>query len=200
MDRSNHYEAAFAALLQARHVPHIGIDESRRSWLGGGRLKSLDFILPARGAGHWLIDVKGRRWPGGSPERPNRSWQNWATRADVVDSLAWAHSFGPAAAPWFVFAYWITEPQPPPLPAPLWTWHEQRYLFQAIPVADYAAAMKTRSAKWDTVCLPAATFARLTRPLAELVPELGAAADPPGSMDSLLLDRPCHAAPACLAP
>lgn len=172
MDRSNHYEAAFAALLLARRVPHVGVRESRRSWLDGQRIKSLDFILPG-GGGQWLVDVKGRRWPGGRPERPKRSWENWATRADVVDSLAWAASFGPGSQPLFVFSYWLQDDVTlPPAPATLWSWREHRYLLRAVPVAEYAHQMRTRSPKWDTVCLPAPVFARLARPLHEFLPEL----------------------------
>jgi len=172
MDRSNHYEAAFAALLLARRIPHVGVRESRRSWLDGQRIKSLDFILPHHGS-QWLVDIKGRRWPGGRPERPKRSWENWATRADVVDALAWAASFGPGCQPLFVFSYWLQEganlPAPPATP---WTWRGQRYLLRAVPVAEYAQQMRPRSPKWDTVCLSAPVFARLARPLHEFLPEL----------------------------
>ncbi|MFL5329954.1 MAG: HYExAFE family protein [Gemmataceae bacterium] len=55
MDRGNHYEAAFEDYLRDRALPYIGVDETRRSLLGDGPVKSLDFIV---------YGIKGclRRW------------------------------------------------------------------------------------------------------------------------------------------
>jgi hypothetical protein len=47
----------------------------------------------------------------------------------------------------------------------LWTWRGRRYLFRAVPVDDYRAAMRTRSPRWGTVSLPRADFRALVRPL-----------------------------------
>lgn len=170
MERSNHYEAAFAAWLQSRRLPHVGVCEQQRSWVGAQRRKSLDFIVPTT-TGSWLVDVKGRRWPSGPADRPKRSWENWATRADVVDALTWAGCFGPHSQPLFVFAFWLhTDAEPPAGCGTWWRWQERQYLLRGVPVALYAAHMRLRSPKWDTVCLPAAVFARLARPLHEFLP------------------------------
>lgn len=169
MERSNHYEAAFAAWLQSRRLPHIGVCESRRSWVAAQRRKNLDFIVPTA-AGSWLVDVKGRRWPGGPVDRPKRSWENWATRADVVDALTWARTFGPHSMPLFVFAFWLQPGAVPPAGCGTWWhWHDRQYLLRGVPVAVYAAHMRPRSPKWDTVCLPAAVFAAQARPLHEFL-------------------------------
>jgi hypothetical protein len=170
MERSNHYEAAFAAWLQSRRLPHVGVCEQQRSWVGAQRRKSLDFIVPTA-AGAWLVDVKGRRWPGGSADRPKRSWETWTTRADVVDALTWAHCFGPDSQPLFVFAFWLhSDEEPPAGCGTWWSWQSRQYLLRGVPVAEYAAHMRSRSPKWDTVYLPAAVFARQARPLHEFLP------------------------------
>jgi hypothetical protein len=55
--RHNHYEAAFEAYLRARRVPYVAVDEQRRSRLGDGTLKNVDFLVsPADGA-TLLVDV-----------------------------------------------------------------------------------------------------------------------------------------------
>jgi hypothetical protein len=43
MDRSNHYEAAFEALLQWHRLSYVAVDETRRAMLGDLRVKNLDF-------------------------------------------------------------------------------------------------------------------------------------------------------------
>jgi hypothetical protein len=39
------------------------------------------------------------------------------------------------------------------------------YLIMGIDLAEYRAHMRRRSAKWETVCLPAREFRSLARPL-----------------------------------
>ena len=70
MDRANHYEAAFEAYLQWHRLCYVAVDETRRSMLGEERVKSLDFIVHGDGGSRLLVDVKGRRFPGGTAERP----------------------------------------------------------------------------------------------------------------------------------
>src|SRR5205807_5961914 len=69
MDRSNHYEAAFEAYLQWHRLCYVAVDETRRAMLGDASVKSLDFIVHGENDCRLLIDVKGRRFPGGPPER-----------------------------------------------------------------------------------------------------------------------------------
>lgn len=171
MDRHNHYEAAFAAFLREHRVGHVAVDETRRSFLGDELVKSVDFLVTSSG-GNWVIDVKGRRFPGGPPERPRRVWENWTTRADVLDSQRWAKRFGTEFQALFVFAYLLTQADFTPREEDTyWPWHGNGYLLRAIPVELYAQHMRRRSPKWDTVCIPQARFLELAQPLVEFVPE-----------------------------
>ncbi len=166
MDRSNHYEAAFEGYLQWHRLCYIGVDETRRSFLGEQRVKSLDFIVHGANGGKWLIDVKGRRYPAGRPERPRRVWECWSTREDVESLRQWAERFGPGYRPLLVFAYEVMAYAPPlPEGEELWTWHGRRYLLRGVPVEAYQTEMRTRSPKWDTVMLPGRVFRELARPL-----------------------------------
>jgi hypothetical protein len=166
MDRSNHYEAAFEAYLQWHRLCYVAVDETRRAMLGETRVKSLDFIVYGDGGARLVVDVKGRRFPGGPPERPRRVWECWSTREDVDGLERWARLSGPDYQGLLVFAYLV-------LPAvelsadtdDLWTWRGRRYLLRAVAVADYREHMRVRSPSWGTVDLPGAVFRRLVRPL-----------------------------------
>lgn len=180
MDRHNHYEAAFAAFLRDRRVCHVAVDETRRSYEeGDASVKSVDFIVQGKLGERYVVDVKGRRFPGGTKAQPKRTWECWATRDDVTDARQWAAKFGANYQALFVFSYHLVGTE---LPAhdrdTLWTWQERRYLLRAIPVEEYARAMRVRSSKWCTVHLNTADFHRLVRPLQEFLPELGGAARP----------------------
>jgi hypothetical protein len=174
MDRHNHYEAAFAAFLRDRRVCHIAVDETRRSYEeGNSSVKSVDFIVQGKLGERYVIDVKGRRFPGGTKEQPKRTWECWATRDDVTDARQWAAKFGANYQALFVFSYHLVSPE---LPAhnrdTLWTWQDRHYLLRAIPIHEYADAMRVRSTKWNTVYLNTVDFHRLVRPLPEYLPEL----------------------------
>jgi hypothetical protein len=167
MDRGNHYEAAFEAYLRDRRLGYVAVDESRRSSLDDEPVKSIDFIVyGAAGASKLLIDVKGRRYPGGPKERPKHIWQNWVEREDVEGLGRWELSFGSEYRGLLVFAYYILpHVELRPGTADVWVWRGRRYLMRAVPVADYRSHMKVRSPKWDTVHLPTAAFRSLVRPL-----------------------------------
>jgi hypothetical protein len=165
MDRSNHYEAAFEAYLQWHRLCYVGVDETRRAWLGETRVKNLDFIVHGDGGARLLVDVKGRSFPSGSPGRQRRIWECWSTREDVDGLERWAGLFGSDYQALLVFTYYL---QPSVSLAEdtddLWTWRGRRYLLRAIPVADYRRHMRVRSPKWETVGLPGPVFRDLVRP------------------------------------
>jgi hypothetical protein len=176
MDHGNHYETAFAALLRQRRICCLAVDETRRSWGAAAPLKSLDFIVHCRGGRRWLIDVKGRRFPGGRPERPRYVYENWATQDDVASARAWAERFGPEAEALFVFAYALTtEEEPPTALGTRWDWRDGRYFLRAVRVADYEEHLVPRSPRWGTVHLPGPVFQRLAQPLHFFLPELAPA-------------------------
>ena len=165
MDRSNHYEAAFEAYLQWHRLCYVAVDETRRAMLGETPVKSLDFIVYGAYGSRLLVDVKGRRFPGGPPERPRRVWECWSTVADINGLGQWTYLSGPGYRGLLVFAYEVR----PEVPLPeeiddLWTWHGRRYLLRAIDVDDYRAHMRVRSQRWGTVSIPNSVFRQRARP------------------------------------
>ena len=105
MDRSNHYEAAFEAYLQWHRLCYVAVDETRRATLGDTRVKSLDFLVFGHGGSRLLVDVKGRRFPGGKKPKLRWIWQNWCMREDLDGLARWAEVAGPGYQGLLVFAY-----------------------------------------------------------------------------------------------
>ncbi len=166
MDRANHYEAAFEAYLQWHRLCYVAVDETRRSMLGEESVKSLDFIVHGDGGARLLVDVKGRRFPGGKPERPRRVWECWSTREDIDGLQRWTERFGPGYQGLLVFAYHVLPSvELPDDTEDLWPWRGRRYLLRAVPASDYREYMRVRSPRWGTVSLANAVFRRLVRPL-----------------------------------
>jgi hypothetical protein len=166
MKRSNHYEAAFEAYLQWHRLCYVAVDETRRSMLGESRVKSLDFIVHGDGGSRLLVDVKGRRFPGGRPEQPRCVWECWSERDDIDGLQRWAGMFGPGYQGLLVFTYHVlSSVELPHDTEDLWTWRGRRYLLRAVAAADYREHMRVRSPRWGTVSLPNAVFRRLVRPL-----------------------------------
>jgi hypothetical protein len=178
LDRANHYETAFEAYLQAQRLCYIAVDESRRTLLQEGPVKSIDFIVHGPWGARLLIDVKGKRFPGGTTEKPRHVWESWSLREDISGLECWAEHFGPEYQGALVFAYalgsdvWVPEDSDD-----LWTHGGRRYLFRAVTVADYHRHMRVRSPRWNTVYLPRAIFRRLVRPLRHLTHAAAPVAD-----------------------
>ena len=165
MDRSNHYEAAFEAYLRARRLGYVAVDETHRASLDDEPVKSLDFVVYGPGGAKLLVDVKGRRFPGGPKDRPRRVWESWSTREDIDGLGRWAERFGPEYLGLLVFAYRILPTVRLPLGThDLFFWRNRTYLFRAVPVDDYRRHMRTRSPRWGTVMLASADFRALVRP------------------------------------
>ncbi len=164
-DRGNHYEAALERWLRKQRVPYVAVDEARRACWSGGSLKSLDFIIsPERGRGY-LVDVKGRRFPGGE----GRYWKCWSFEDDVESLGQWQRLFGPGFEALLVFAYWVTGPRSPVPPERLFVHAGRRYAFLAVPLSEYRRQMRRISPRWQTVELPAAVFRRLACELGQLL-------------------------------
>ena len=165
MDRGNHYEAAFEAYLRDARLAYVAVDESRGATLDDEPIKSLDFIVYGLGERRLLVDVKGRKYPGGKVDKPTWSWQNWSTLEDVDGLERWEQRFGGGHQGLLVFIYHILplvdlRPGTPDL----WHWRGRRYLMRAIPVGDYKQSMRIRSPKWGTVHLPGEAFRASVRP------------------------------------
>lgn len=166
-NRDNHYEAAFEAYLRARHVPYVAVDESRRSLLGDGSLKSLDFIVSSGASPtRWLIDVKGRRFPSGEQKQ---YWKNWSTRDDVDSLYCWERLFGEQFAGLFVFAFSVVGDRAPLPSERLFDFRGGLYGFIGIRLREYAAHARPISPAWDTVAMSAERFRSLAAPVEEFL-------------------------------
>lgn len=165
MDRSNPYEAAFEGYLKAQGLCYVGVDESRRAMLGDRALKNLDFVVLGVGGTRLLVDVKGRRFPMGPPEKPRYVWENWVEQDDIDGLQAWSSAFGREYLSLFVFVYDIqptVELEAGSLD--LWAFRDRQYLLRAVTVDDYVARMRVRSPKWATLNLRQAEYRALARP------------------------------------
>jgi hypothetical protein len=164
-DRSVHYEAAFEAFLRDRRIPYVAVDEAKKALFANAKLKSFDFVVYPQNKPRLLIDVKGRSLR----NRAQRSgFETWATEADVKDLLQWEQVFGEGFTAIFGFVYWVD----PPLvqgeaggEQGLFQFRDRWYLLMGVDLAEYRDHMRRRSAKWETVCLPAADFRSLARPI-----------------------------------
>ena len=128
--RDNHYELAFEEMLRSSRQPYVAVDEARRSLVGGGSLKNLDFLVSVAAGSTLLVDVKGRRFPSGAKQP--QYWRNWSTADDLRGLAEWSRCFGAAATPVLVFAYLVTGHKSPVPPESLFWWRDQAYGFVAI--------------------------------------------------------------------
>jgi hypothetical protein len=175
-NRDNPYEAAFEEYLRSRRIPYVAVDESKRSLLGDGTLKSLDFIVSPADGVSWLVDVKGRRFPTASGEG-KQYWKNWSTRDDLRSLAAWKRLFGGGFQGLLVFAYDVLGDRAP-LPAEqLFTHRGALYGFLAVRLEDYAFHARPISLAWDTVAMPTARFRQLAVPIETLFAETSAPAE-----------------------
>ena len=174
--RRFHYDAAFEHYLRANAIPYVAVDEAKRALTGGraaamkgraGGLKSFDFVVYREAGPNLLIDVKGRKHAG----RTGRAMQNWVTRDDVTSLNKWAEIFGEGFVPAFAFLFWCDRQPPDALFLDVYQHGERWYAVLAVTLDDYARHMKDRSAKWDTVSVPAADFDRIARPMGAVMGE-----------------------------
>ncbi len=165
MLRGNPYEAAFEAYLQAQRLCYVAVHEGRRTFLGNSRVKNLDFIVHGEGGLGLLVDIKGRRYPGGPPGKPRRVWESWATEDDVDGLARWAEIFGQGYCGLFVFAYRLAADVEPALDlGDLWEYRGERFLLRAVTVDDYRDRQRVRSPRWNTVALSSEDFKATARP------------------------------------
>lgn len=165
MDRTNHYERAFEAYLRRSGARVVPVDESKRSQVDGEPVKSADFLVVGPGATKLVVDVKGRRFPGGSTSKPRPVWQNWSTQADLSGLQSWAEGFGEPFRGVLAFVYEIVAPYRVDADAPdRLTYQGREYLVRGIDVLSYSATMVPRSRRWGTVHLPGPAFRALCRP------------------------------------
>lgn len=159
-DRNVHYEAAFEAFLRDKGIPYVAVDEAKKALFSDAKLKSFDFVVYSRNGRNLLVDVKGRQLR----NRTGRSgFETWATEQDVTDLMQWEQVFGEGFKAILTFVYWIDPPLSPE--RGMFEFRERWYLLMGIDLEEYRNHMRRRSAKWETVSLPAQDFRSLARPL-----------------------------------
>jgi hypothetical protein len=182
--RRFHYEQSFEHYLRANRVPYVAVDEAKKALMPApGRsttrpaastaapepvrnsLKSFDFVVyaPQR---NLLVDVKGRMFGKAHSATPqsNRRYESWVTMDDVESMRHWQRLFGNDFQAVFVFAYCLRQQPPDALFDELFAFGDRWYALRDVTLADYEQAMVQRSSKWQTVHVPAAAFARISRP------------------------------------
>jgi hypothetical protein len=171
--RRFHYEQAFESYLCANRVPYVAVDEAKKALLPPGRgggdalgaIKSFDFVVYTD-AGNLLIDVKGRMY-GSARSRSvtgGRRFESWVTTGDVEGLLQWQRLFGPGFRAVFVFLYCLRQQPPDALFEEILSHAGRWYVPREVLLDEYVRAMTPRSRRWKTVHVPAATFARISRP------------------------------------
>lgn len=159
-----HYEAAFQDYLRSRGVPYVPVDERRRAIFAGARIKSFDFLVYPRSGRHWIVDVKGRRFPYINARGQKHYWENWVGQDDLDSMAEWSHVFGDQFDTRFVFAYLLDGP-PDRWPAirPHY-FRERPYVFFSVRLEDYRRNCRQRSPRWNTVAVSRQVFRRIVQP------------------------------------
>jgi hypothetical protein len=162
--RRFHYEQAFEHYLRAHKIPYVAVDEAKRALAHKPAplaIKSFDFVVYSQANRNLLVDVKGRKHSG----KTGKSLQNWVTRDDIDGLRQWAKLFGEGFDPAFVFMFWCEAEPPDALFQEMFEFNARWYAVLAARLEDYAQHQRDRSAKWDTVSIPAKTFHEIARPL-----------------------------------
>lgn len=170
--RDNHYEAAFEDYLRAKGWPYVAVDEAKKVLFASTALKSFDFVVYSSTGPNLLVDVKGRKFPdspGGKGSRGGHVWENWVTRQDVEGLSQWQQVFGSAFVAVLVFAYWLQgTPQRSPF-GDVHIFRQRHYAFLGVRLTNYLAAARPRSAKWQTLTVPAAVFSKTAADIASFL-------------------------------
>ena len=162
--RHIHYEAAFEDYLRSCGLPYVAVDEHRKAIFSGTRVKSFDFLVYRPRGRHWLVDVKGRKFPY-EVSGQRRYWENWITREDLEGLTRWEQVFGDGFQAMLVFAYVLEGDGARRPTTHIHPFHEAEYAFLCVALADYRGAARPRSPKWETLTLPARIFRRVAQPI-----------------------------------
>jgi len=168
MIRSNLYEVAFEAYLRERKIGYVAVDEARRSLFNDGSVKSVDFIVVGRQSARLVVDVKGRKFPGGPTGKPKKTWQNWAETEDIAGLMHWSAQLGEGFRGILAFVYRIQPGYALAEGTPdVFSYKNQTYLMRALDVQQYQLYMRPRSPRWNTVHIPVGKFRELVRPFSD---------------------------------
>ncbi|MHC4525754.1 MAG: HYExAFE family protein [Planctomycetota bacterium] len=170
-DPSNLYEQAFSCFLSENKIPYIWVEQSKRPDFFDSAIKNFDFLLYPDSQSPVLIELKGRTFKGQSLSEL-KGLDGWATFEDIQALSQWLEQFRydtPAAQAYLVFAFNFSNIDVETDGRDIYDWVGRRYLFLAIGLEQYAAAMKIRSPKWQTVTLHADDFRRLANPISDVL-------------------------------
>ena len=162
---SNHYKRLSRPFSEITRR-YVAVDEAKRSLLGDGSIKSLDFIVTSTSGRSWLVDIKGRRFPSGEQKQ---YWKNWSTRDDLFSLARWQRLFGERFTSLLVFAYNVVGGRSPLPLEQLYEFRGGLYGFVAIPVEEYAYHAHEISPRWDTLAMPVSRFRQLAAPFQSLL-------------------------------
>ncbi|MHC4442271.1 MAG: HYExAFE family protein [Planctomycetota bacterium] len=163
--RHIHYEAAFEDYLRSRGVPYVPVDEARRAIFSGAKIKSFDFLVYPGNEHHWIVDIKGRKFPYITDKGTKRYWENWVEQDDLDSLVEWQGVFGEEFEARFVFAYLLDGPPDRWPSVRPHSYRGEYYAFLAVPLADYLQHARQRSPSWQTVTVSAKTFRQIAHPV-----------------------------------
>ena len=165
----SHYERAFERWVRDRRTPCLPVRQVRRASDSDGPIKSFDFLVHA-GDNHYIVDVKGRRFPQVSKGRETW-WENWVHLADVEGLLAWETHFGDGYTSLLVYCYWLQVPPSGETVRKTITIDGRDYLLVGVPVRTFAENCRRRSARWKALSIPSRKFTSLIRPIEYFIPD-----------------------------
>lgn len=177
--RRFHYEQAFEHYLRANRIPYVAVDEAKKALVpppaspaGSETIKSFDFVVYPEGRS-LLVDVKGRMYGSATSatSESGRRLESWVMQEDVDGLAHWQELFGSDFEAVFVFIYCLRQQPPDALFEEVFTFGDRWYALRETALADYARDMVPRSARWGTVHVPAAAFARISRPFSARGPK-----------------------------
>lgn len=160
--QKNDYEIAFERFLRAHRRPFLSNRQERRFLLeDGSTLKNFDNIVSGVDGQNWIVDVKGRLFPGGVGNK--KYWKNWTTKDDLVGLLRWEKILGGDGNAYrdrsvFVFAYRVVGPKLPLSFDRLFLSGGEYYAFFVVPVKVFLCEAVFISEKWQTYEIPAKRF------------------------------------------
>lgn len=166
MDGGNRYERAFIAWLRYHQLSYLPVDESQRRAVQGQAVKNPDLLAYDRCGRGYVVEVKGRRFPGGSRDKPRRVWERWCTRQDCSSLLAWGRLLHVQSL--LVFVYHLRQEPAQAWPnnwSDTWTWQGDTFALCGILAESYIQHMRLRSPRWDTVSLSSEVFRTLAQPV-----------------------------------
>lgn len=146
--------------MREKGIPCVVVDEAKKALFATAKLKSFDFVVYSKSGPNLLVDVKGRQLRNRSARK---GFETWATEQDVADLMQWEQVFGEGYKALITFIYWIDAPA---IPEPgMFSYRGRWYQAMGVDLAEYRNHMRRRSAKWETVSLPAEDFRSLARPI-----------------------------------